>query len=71
MLTKKQNLLETIHGGNPDRFVNQFEALGMIMANPVSARNRRPGRGEPPHHGQLGRDVFLPGECPRGIPHAG
>ncbi len=42
MLTKKQNLLETIRGGKPDRFVNQYEALlcqpggfGMIFADPV------------------------------------
>jgi len=28
-LSKKQNLRETIHGGNPDRLVNQFEYLGM------------------------------------------
>ncbi|MDR1728024.1 MAG: uroporphyrinogen decarboxylase [Acidobacteriota bacterium] len=41
MLTKRQNLLETIKGGNPDRFVNQYEAFmcqptkyGMIMVNP-------------------------------------
>ena len=40
MLTKRQNLLETIKGGNPDRFVNQYEALvcqdtmfGMIMGD--------------------------------------
>jgi len=30
MLTKKQNLLETIRGGNPDRFVNQYEYLGLV-----------------------------------------
>ena len=35
MLTKRQNLLETIHGGNPDRFVNQYEAFKMIMGTPV------------------------------------
>ncbi len=42
MLTKRQNLLETIRGGKPDRFVNQYEALvcqdtmfGMIMGDPV------------------------------------
>ena len=34
MLTKRQNLLETIHGGNPDRFVNQFEALAMVRGDP-------------------------------------
>lgn len=36
MLTKKQNLLETIHGGAPDRFVNQFEAVA-IMFDPITA----------------------------------
>jgi hypothetical protein len=30
MLTKRQNLLETINCGNPDRFVNQFEFLEII-----------------------------------------
>jgi hypothetical protein len=31
MLTIRQNLLETIHGGNPDRFVDQFEFIPLIM----------------------------------------
>ncbi len=30
MLTKKQNLLETIKGGKPDRFVKQYEFLNII-----------------------------------------
>ena len=30
MLTAKENLLETIRGGKPDRFVNQYEAFHMI-----------------------------------------
>lgn len=34
MLTKKQNLLETIRGGTPDRFVNQYEFLNIIMEIP-------------------------------------
>ena len=38
MLTKRQNMLETIRGGSPDRFVNQFEALGFIMDTPYSRR---------------------------------
>ncbi len=44
MLTKRQNLIETIKGGKPDRFVNQYEALvcqdtffGMIMGDPVTS----------------------------------
>ena len=36
MLTPRQNLLETIRGGNPDRFVNQFEAFQMLMLNPYT-----------------------------------
>ena len=33
MLSKKENLLETIKGGKPDRFVNQFSYLstGQIL----------------------------------------
>jgi hypothetical protein len=54
MLTKKQNLLETIKGGNPDRFVNQYEAFesrpeavfGMIFSDPVVADSPRPMPGE-------------------------
>jgi uroporphyrinogen-III decarboxylase len=32
MLTKKQNFLETIRGGKPDRFVNQYEFLNICFA---------------------------------------
>ncbi|UWG96316.1 uroporphyrinogen decarboxylase [Dehalobacter sp. DCM] len=35
MLTKRQNLLETIRGGNPDRFVNQYEFMNLIMEVPM------------------------------------
>lgn len=35
MLTKKQNFLETIRGGNPDRFVNQYEYLNLILEVPT------------------------------------
>ena len=39
MLTKRENLLETIRGGHPDRFVNQFEALGMVRGDPYISKN--------------------------------
>ena len=39
MLTKRHNLLETIHGGHPDRFVNQFEAFAFLKGNPFFASN--------------------------------
>ena len=31
MLTPKQNMLEVIRGGNPDRFVNQYEAIQLLF----------------------------------------
>ena len=40
MLTIRQNLLETIHGGHPDRFVNQYEFLKIIQ-NPLGNHNPR------------------------------
>ena len=43
MLTKRENLLETMKGGNPDRFVNQYEFLEIIMEAPLRIR---PQRGE-------------------------
>lgn len=46
MLTKRQNLLETIRGGNPDRFVNQYEAFSIMMANPISMRSPQPKYGQ-------------------------
>lgn len=46
MLTKKQNLLETIRGGEPDRFVNQYEAFGIIKSTPFSKSNHSPKYGE-------------------------
>ncbi len=45
MLTKKQNLLETIHGGNPDRFVNQYEAFAMVF-HPIMLQGAAPQYGE-------------------------
>lgn len=43
MLTKRENLLETIRGGNPDRFVNQYEFLEIIVEAPLRLK---PTRGE-------------------------
>lgn len=43
MLTRKQNLLETMHGGNPDRFVNQYEAFGIVLGSPAGGGMIMPG----------------------------
>ena len=41
MLTIKQNLRETIHGGNPDRYVDQYEYLAMVP-DPVIMQSPMP-----------------------------
>ena len=46
MLTKRQNLLETIRGGHPDRFVNQYEAFNIQLGTPYAVNNPRPNYGE-------------------------
>lgn len=38
MLSKKENLMETIKGGTPDRFVKQYEFLNMIAEAAFSMR---------------------------------
>ncbi len=43
MLTKRQNFLETIRGGNPDRFVNQFEPFGILFGDPILTPFIKPG----------------------------
>lgn len=43
MLTKRQNLLETINGGNPDRFVNQNEFMEFINEAPIISYMEEPG----------------------------
>lgn len=35
MLTKRQNLMEVLKGGNPDRFVNQYEFMELILEAPM------------------------------------
>lgn len=46
MLTKKQNLLETIRGGNPDRFVNQFEFMELLFQDPFNVIDPYPEYGQ-------------------------
>lgn len=45
MLTKRKNFLETIRGGRPDRFVNQYEAF-RILYNPVMMHSPMPSPGD-------------------------
>ncbi|SFA68839.1 Uroporphyrinogen decarboxylase (URO-D) [Acetitomaculum ruminis DSM 5522] len=34
MLTPRENMMEVIKGGNPDRFVKQYEALEILLSSP-------------------------------------
>lgn len=67
MLTKRENLLETIRGGHPDRFVNQFEAFSMIN-NPLRRRVTRPKPGGPPVKDLWGVTMSLPIGTPGQFP---
>ncbi len=44
MLTAKDNLREVVKGGNPERFVNQYEAIQLLF-NPFSRHNPAPSKG--------------------------
>ncbi len=48
MLTKRQNLMETITGGKPDRFVNQYEPFAIMYGTPVTAQSPMPAYGKEP-----------------------
>jgi hypothetical protein len=45
MLTKRENLLETMRGGKPDRFVNQYEFMHM-MFHPFLLHSPAPNEGD-------------------------
>lgn len=76
MLTKRQNLLETIRGGKPDRFVNQYEAFdcapsspfGMIMGSPISAASAMPAPGGAPVKDSWGVTRAWPANVPGAFP---
>lgn len=46
MLTKKQNLWETIRGGTPDRFVNQYEFMHTLLSDPFNLEDPYPEYGQ-------------------------
>ena len=68
MLTKRQNLLETVRGGKPDRYVNQYEALAMLMNNPYTVNNPAPEYGKGPVKNAWGVTNVWPEGTPGGFP---
>lgn len=68
MLTIRQNLLETIRGGNPDRFVNQFEPFASVRRTPVTANSAKPVKGGPPVVNNWGVTMAFPENTPGSFP---
>ncbi len=67
MLTAKQNFLETIRGGNPDRFVNQYEAVAMLF-HPSLMHNVSPTKGGPEVVNAWGVTMAYPDNAPGPFP---
>ncbi|MBE6038870.1 MAG: uroporphyrinogen decarboxylase, partial [Anaerofustis stercorihominis] len=68
MLTKRQNFLETIKGGNPDRFVNQYEYLAMVGGDPITGQSKRPVKGGEPVVDAWGVTKAFPAHVPGAFP---
>lgn len=67
MLTAKENLFECIRGGNPDRFVNQYEFIKLRM-NPSGLHSKRPKKGEADCANAWGVTYSFPENVPAGFP---
>ncbi len=69
MLTKRENLLETIRGGTPDRFVNQYEAFGLVFGDPLmELAGPQPEKGGPPIVNGWGVTMVFPEHVPGAFP---
>ena len=68
MLSKRQNFLETIRGGNPDRYVNQYEYLNIVLATPYFAKYPVVAPGQKNHVGAWGVTWSWPEGTPGGFP---
>ena len=69
MLTKRQNMLETLRGGKPDRYVKGYEALSLVLT-PFMTANRGVVKGGATYRQRVGRHHQLPRKCPRPVPRA-
>ena len=67
MLTAKENMREVIRGGNPDRFVNQYEAM-TLLPTPYLAHNPSPKKGEENVVNAWGVTNSFPENTPGGFP---
>lgn len=68
MLTSRQNLLETIRGGHPDRFVNQFEPFKCQWCTPIDMLFPMPECGGEPQKSHWGITWAFPKGTPGFFP---
>jgi len=67
MLTAKQNMQEAIRGGNPERFVNQYEAI-MLLFHPYAMHAGGASKGEMNVVNAWGVTNSFPENVPGGFP---
>ena len=67
MLTAKENLRQCIIGGNPDRFVNQFEGVNQVV-NPSMMLSPMPKKGGEPTVNAWGVTYQYPETAPASFP---
>lgn len=68
MLSPRENLLETIRGNCPDRYVNQFEAFAMQWCTPIDVLFPLPECGGEPKPGIWGAMFAFPEGTPGAFP---
>jgi hypothetical protein len=67
MLTKRQNMMETVRGGKPDRYVKGYEALALVYT-PVMANDARVVKGGAPVKNRWGVTISFPDNAPGPFP---
>ncbi len=67
MLTKRQNMMETIRGGKPDRYVKGYEALALVYT-PFLTTGPNVVKGGPPVKNKWGVTIAFPDNAPGPFP---
>ncbi len=70
MLSKRENFLATIKGGKPDRLVKQYEAINLLLGDPINRFINGPKRypGMEPTYDGWGTKIIWPAGEPGSIP---
>ena len=68
MLTAKENFRETVRGGNPDRYVNQYEAIQLLFHPFMMFSNPLLKKGDPDVVNAWGITNSFPENVPGGVP---